>query len=352
MSSSSSSAPAPNVYSLIKGRFGNQLFQFWGAAWVATCLGRRTLAVKFARFCYLDPREFPNMRQFVQLEELPPHPLPPPTQQQGGRGRRRGRPGGPKGPIIDHHHVYKYGMSHGVTKYDPDAIVAEERNASGTADVHMAAYNETYRYVKAHEAWIKALYARRSMHLGPLPVVAIHLRLGDLTDQYQASADAYAAFAARVLVEDPVARAQPEVLIVSEDPGHPRVAHLVSALRRAISRSRPATAATAATAVGNVGGTRRQVVRVHGHLAEDDDNARVQADFDVFYRANVVLMANSTFTWWPAFLNPFAPRVYAAISETQPFSGARNQDLFVNGPQSWRIFDMDKAAMVSRVPAG
>ena len=48
----SSPPPAPKVYSLIKGRFGNQLFQFWGAAWVATCLGGRTLAVKFARFCY------------------------------------------------------------------------------------------------------------------------------------------------------------------------------------------------------------------------------------------------------------------------------------------------------------
>ena len=334
------------IYSTIKGRFGNQLFQFWGAAWVAACLGR-PLFVKFTRDCYLDTPEFPNMRSFVQLDELPSPPQVQLQQQQrggkAGRGKWRGqgRGQGMRVAAGGHRHVYKYGMAHGPSSYDPDLIVAEERGSpdSATADVHMAAYNETYRFVRKHEAWIRSMFVRRCMHLGALPVLAVHLRLGDLADKYEPSLDAYAAFAAKVARDDPVASRQPVVLVVSEDPAHPRTAHLVQTIRRAISSSSRKSAITSAKASANAkaSATRRTVV-VHGHAPGVDE---VQADFDVFYRASAIVMNNSTFTWWPAFLNPFDPAVFVGLSESQPFSGARNREMFVDGPAGWHVQDLD-----------
>ena len=59
------------LHNRIKGRFGNQLFQFWIGKWIATNTNM-TLTTYFTQGFYLDPAYFPNIGPYIKLTSYKP----------------------------------------------------------------------------------------------------------------------------------------------------------------------------------------------------------------------------------------------------------------------------------------
>lgn len=285
---------SPLVHNRIKGRFGNQLFQFWLGKWVSQNTGMPLETYNFNEW-YLDKYYFPNLGSFKMAKK---YRLIPDKQTDNDK----------KTYMIYNHHM-EIPMT-----LDPDQIINECKAAAPGRSILMSAYNETYKYIRKHESWIKSLYARSTaVHSAPLPIIAIHMRLGDLATHYQPSHDDYKAFCTQICKKHP----NLDIVICSEQPCHRMTRDLVRHLKNS-----DATIA-------------------HRLSVRPCTENTVQEDFDVFCRAQVLALANSTFTWWAAFLNPFQPKVYVALSKTQPHQVFRNPNMFVKGPRNWHIWDMD-----------
>ena len=172
-------------------------------------------------------------------------------------------------------------------------------------------YNECFTFLEPYSAYIRHLYERRCKPLGQLDVTVVHLRAGDLDEHYEASAPNFINFVRDVCLQR---LRDTEVVIVAEDYKHKHVHALESAL----------------LATGELD------VRI-----KKTGKTTVQDDFDMLYRAKNIIMANSTFSWWGAWLNPFKPNVFVGLSTTQPHHHFRTPWMFLNGPTEWHLYDMD-----------
>ena len=325
--------PAPHVHMRVKGRLGNQLFQFWMGAWLAERTG---LPLTVSRTCdwFLQPRHFPNLRRVVGTMYRTLVPIP--------RGRYHLR-GGPTSGAGAGAGTRIYSCADGAMgetiMLDVRRILAASRAAGHAETILLNVYNECFTFIEPHAAYVRRLYERPSRALGRLDATVVHVRLGDLTDQYAASAPSFSRFVCDLCSREPGVSGT-EVVIVAEDPYHRRV----RALERALLRTR----AVPGVRVARRRCRRGRPGRAGGGGAGDGGVEAVHSDFDLLYRARNVVMANSTFSWWAAWLNPFAPSVYVGLSAEQPFAAHRTPWMFVNGPPDWNLYDLDARAWVRR----
>lgn len=187
---------------------------------------------------------------------------------------------------------------------DVQNIYKASKAAKHSETIMLNAYNECFPFLTRYAPFIRSLYDRpHARSLGQLDVTVVYLRLGDLETEYESTFPAYMAFAKHVCETD---LAGTKIVIVAENSKHQTVLDLKAAL-----------------------GPNASIKRT--------GRTTVQADFDMLYRAKNIIMANSTFSWWGAWLNPFKPNVYVGLNKTQPFAGHRTPWMFVNGPQQWNL---------------
>ena len=266
------------------------------------------LSVFFTQGFFLDPKYFPNLGSYVRLRERLRSTISDPLP-------------------CDKFLVYNWEMpeyhDNNTTALDPDVVISDVRadDKALRRDVLVSSYNESYEYIKRHEAWIKTLYARSSARLGRLDWLVVHIRLGDLSANYSSSEDDYIRLVCNVAGHTGLG-----VMIVSEDSTSPHSLKMESCLLRS--------------------GVNTRV------LLKDTSEDTVQEDFDMMYRARAIVMGNSTFSWWAAFLNPFEPDVFVALSETRSPHHEVRKTLFENGPPNWHLYDMDDDTWLSKRPEG
>jgi hypothetical protein len=281
------------VHVRLKGRMGNQLFQFWRAALIAKRIGASRVAAAFTCGQFLHGDRFPN----VSFDRLEPAEIQLP----------RPRPGAPNPRCCSFNHEWV--QDRGTQVIDPDRVVRAVLTCPQRCNVvQVSSYSETYTAIKRHERFVRELYARTLPDGSPVPhrnVLAVHVRDGDLEEGYARTAEEYAAFAVRI-----ASRESLPVVIVGESRIGRSSRSLVRALRSAGVR-----------------------------YTHSDGSADV--DFDVLYSARAIVMANSCFSWWPAFLNPHRPRVYAALSPARQPHGGRSKPIFFNGPAHWALYNLD-----------
>ncbi len=289
------------IHNRIKGRFGNQLFQFWVGKWIAMNTGMK-LSIYFTQGFYLDPKYFPNLGDYIRVKNYIP------IRRPSTKGIE-----GPVGEIVNGIRIYNCAFldDYKETAVDPDKVISDiKSDGLDGGDVLLSCYNEYYEYIKRHQHWIQTLYSRSSCRLGELKVLAVHVRLGDLEKEFVAQKNDYIEFACKIANQLKL-----PVVLVTESSVNPISIEFETIMKKKCK---------------NVDITLK-------HTSEDT----VQDDFDVLYRACAIVMGNSTFSWWGAFLNPFTPDVYVGVSKSrQPHYDGR-KSLFETGPESWHLWDMD-----------
>jgi len=296
------------LHNRIKGRFGNQLFQYWIGKWIAMNTGMKQ-SIFFTQGFYLDSKYFPNidLEECARVYEYVPVPRPTERQIEG-----------PVGEIRDSVRVYNCAFFEDYTdpNVDPDAIIEEIKSDVPRKDVLLSTYNEVYKYIKRHEHWIRTLYARSSARLGPLDIIAIHVRLGDLKSDFVNYKDDYILFT-RMIVGSQAMKGK-RIVIVTEDSKDPISLEIEKALTDELGS--PETI----------------------ELKETSGDT-VQEDFDILYRARTVVMTYSTFSWWAAYLNPFKTDCYVGISRSRQRNYETRKTLFEKGgPKGWHVWDLDE----------
>jgi hypothetical protein len=249
---------------------GNNLFQYWVAQYIADQL---EWPIKLQCDCpendYLSTDVFPNIRA---------------TREPVDNNRCK----------FDQEH-------HGEYFIDIDALIAEHRRTQ--EPVHISKYLECFDIFENREDYIKQLYARR-VALPKHDRVAIHLRLGDLSSYYVPLMNEYIDYVVGV-----VNRHKKDVLIVSEDPGHPCTQNLYRAIH---SRCPSALSVTC------------------------KPSSPPMSDFDDLASSTVLVMGNSTFSWWAAYLNEHVEEVNVFLHPDQPFFNIR-RSLFTPKLPKWKF---------------
>lgn len=271
------------VYSWIKCRLGNQMFQYWAVKWIAEQLNR-PLLLAFHEPIQLDKKLYPNLSEFQVIKQI----------HNSGHNPEKG--------------VYYGRNDYENNSVDIDAIITSNKNKVEPISIDF--HFEDYSNIRLREKWIKNLYKRSD----DFPLICndslvIHLRLGDIAHENIRIFNEYLQFAVKIAISEKL-----PVIIVSEENNHYCTIKLKEALE-----------------VNNL------IVSVANNTTEE-----YQKDFDIVSSAKVIVATNSTFTWWATFLNPFEPKVYIALSEKQP-ANFRNEFLYVrDSPDGWNIWDMDK----------
>lgn len=339
--------PPSTVHVRLKGRLGNQLFQYWVGKYVADRLNYG-LTVFYTCPRYLCTRFFPHLGHYERYAL--------PVAQT------------PNAAVFD---VAKH-VEHGTSAIDPDEVIRYEKkrqrqhekwattwNSSddvGTTEpsaemmgIVLNGYNETFAHIRKHADFVRALYARPAWVTGkrPRPAAAVHLRLGDLAHLYEETSCAYRTFVVETLSSAPLRKRLEEgdlmtegVIIVSEDNGHPHAHLMKDAIRRRLPNARVRFDPSGERPwYGKEENSDTWVGSVYARTTEVE---KAMQSFTVLNTCSVIVMANSTFSWWGAFLNPHRPKVYVGVSNKQPISEIRNAALFGrNGPPGWQTVSLD-----------
>jgi len=313
------------LHNRIKGRFGNQLFQYWLGHWIAMNTNMR-LTLYFTQGFYLDPHYFPNLSPdfYTRLDKYIPIPRPKARNNphQVGEILTLNTPHPTPTRVYNCAFPGDY-----VNPYiDPDTVISEIRSSPIPKPVLLSTYNEYYPPIKKHQHWIRTLYARTTANLGPTNTIVIHVRLGDLKDTFLKYKDDYISFVISTLTLTQSQSPPPsqEVILLSEDSKDPLSLEILNTLQQHLPTLNVTLKPT----------------------SEDT----VQEDFDTLYRAQTIIMTNSTFSWWAAFLNPFNPRVYVGVSKTRSHDYENRKTLFERGPKKWHIFNLDTSTWIRNNP--
>jgi hypothetical protein len=275
------------VYAYIHGRFGNQFFQYWAAKFIADSLNRK-LILYIAESFLINRSIYPFIGDFEKIDN--PIDLKNNTYNQA------------KG-----YYICPTPYS-GNTQYI-NKIINYHKNKN--VPLHFVNfYNEDYSNIRLHTKWINNIYKRSDdFKLICNNSLVVHLRLGDVAYQNININDKYIAFTLEIAKKYKL-----PVIIVSEEINHICTIDMKKQLDN----------------------NKIQCVIANNSIEE------YQKDFDIISSAKVIIATNSTFTWWAAFMNPFKPDIFIALSEKQPCS-FRNNFLFKReSPSGWNLWDMDK----------
>jgi len=274
------------VFVNIKARMGNQFFQFWAAKWVATQLNRE-LRVYFNEPIQINRDVYTNLGDYKLTEGIR---VPYRNEALG-------------------YYTFSNSDVYEASSFNLNEII--EYHKTKTVPVLLDFYVEDYSIIRGNDVWVRNLYKRSPEY--PLVCndsIVIHLRLGDCANENSNVHNEYIYFSKMI-----VAKYKLPVIIVSEEVDHYCTKSLYDAL----------------------------ITNVHNNLITIANNTieEYEKDFDVMSCAKVVVATNSTMSWWAAFLNPFNPDVYVALSDKQPQT-QRNTTLFKRDcPDTWNIWDMD-----------
>ena len=257
---------------------GNQFFQYWAGRWVAEQLGAM-LKIHLNEPLQLDPALFPNI--VIEVEQAPGRFINNPANGQ--------------------YNAYHLGQDNRfIQMVDLDAIVKAEMGLS--RPVFLDFHFENYTQMRPREAFIRNLFQRSPNHpLKPSRSMVVHLRIGDLESNAHAFQADYIAFARGILART----SEVDEVVVLCEHQHP----LLDEMSATLSSLHPKV------------------------VIESKD---YQSDWDRIASASVIVMTNSTFSWWPAFLNPFEPKVHVFVSDKQGLS-FRGETLFADSPDSWSL---------------
>jgi hypothetical protein len=167
------------VYVNLKGRRGNQMFQYWVARYIADVLGWPLHVFVSEGRLYIEPDYYPNMRC----------------------------------PELTHRFAYdRMDCANGDEHtFDVERVIAQHKHDK--TPVIIDKYLENSQLVRGKEAYVKKLYERY-----PSPSkkerVVVHMRLGDLVAYYIHDHSRYIDFAKMVVQMHP----NMPVLIVAEEP--------------------------------------------------------------------------------------------------------------------------------------
>lgn len=167
--------------------------------------------------------------------------------------------------------------------------------------VHIAKYLENIRLVSEYEEYIRNLYTRP---VAKKDRIVIHMRFGDLAHKNVALNPEYIAYATNI-----VQRHKKEVLIISEEPNH------ACAIQMHIA------------------------IQALGVPVLLKPRAPIQQDIDDIASSTVIIMTNSTFSWWPAYLSEHAEEVNVFLHDKQFCSDCRGNYLFLPNhlPKHWNL---------------
>jgi hypothetical protein len=287
----SDSMQTPHVHLRLKGRMGNQLFQYWVGKYVSMMTGLPLKVFSINESFVLNSSYFPNLINTRLLKH-------------GVNIPKRYLLNDPN----SHTHEDKLVFNNEFHEYDNDFsaenIISEYSKSNKKKNILISCWHERYDFISQHETWIRNLYARKVSC--PLDIFAIHMRIGDLREDYKSSLKKYIQLAVSLAIQYQI-----EVVVVTEEPMHIDCQLMLSSLKAA-----------------NV------ICRTTRH--SNDSFVSAKKDFDVLCRARHILMTNSTFSWWAAFLNPYKPDVHVALHSSQPHAQLRNNLMFTKGPAYWK----------------
>ena len=274
------------VFVNIKARMGNQLFQFWAAKWVATQLNRE-LRVYFNEPIQINKDIYTNLGDY----KLSPGIRVPYRNEELG------------------YYTFSNSDVYEASSFNLNSII--EYHKTRTVPVLLDFYVEDYSIIRGNDDWVRNLYKRSPEYLLMCnDSIVIHLRLGDCANENSNVHNEYIHFSKMI-----VAKYKLPVIIVSEEVDHYCTRSLYDAL---------------------VTNENNNLITIANNTIEE-----YEKDFDIISCAKVVVATNSTMSWWAAFLNPFNPDVYVALSDKQPQT-QRNTTLFKRDcPDTWNIWNMD-----------
>jgi hypothetical protein len=266
-----------DVYILIKGRLGNQYFQYWFGKYISEKLNRNLIMHFNEPIIYIDRNIYKNIPDFNII---------------------------PRIEVWNNDHENGFYSYTSTSSVDIDQIIATHQNK--TLPIFINLYVEDYSNIRKHEEYVKMLF-ERSIPLICNESIVIHLRLGDVADNNANVNDDYCNFALSICKKYNWL----PVIIVSEEVNHSCTNQLKDRILDA----------------GN-----KEISIV---------NNGYQSDFESVQSAKVIICSNSTFTWWASFLNPFKPDIYVALSDRQAASFRNRDLYYKDSPDSWNIWNLD-----------
>lgn len=277
----------PKVVCMMKCRLGNQLHQLWIAQLV------RELLVRPLHVVMMSTTEGFDLLASGLLERRFNHT----SERRSDNGVRP--PPNDVNPFLE---------------------VVKNAELARTHDVTIDVHAEDMSLIAEHEAYIRDLYRFR-VPPEKQDRVLIHLRLGDVAS-YVSGNSGYVTYCLQTLRAIIIAAAKspkpnkeklPTVVIASEQPAHAYTSLLQAAIAQALG--------------------------VDAVVLSDADPC---SDFLRIAASSHIIMTNSTFSFWAAFLaDPRSTRVFVGVSETQPCA-FRNRTLFAKGcPANFQVTNID-----------
>lgn len=196
---------------------------------------------------------------------------------------------------------------------DPFAQLFAYGSAVATSDVIVDVHAECWSLTCHHEDYIRNLYKINNPLLKKDRIM-IHLRLGDVATEMTVNTN-YINYCLQTV--QAILRQQKRhipLTLLAEDPTHEYALLLKHAL-----------------------------VQEFGTQVDIINNLDPYQDFKEVMASSFIIMANSTFSFWAAYLaDPLTTQVYAGISSTQPCAHHRNYPLFERGcPANFHIAYID-----------
>lgn len=175
----------------------------------------------------------------------------------------------------------------------------------------------SYELIKSYEFYIKKLY-KLNKPLYTMDRIVIHIRLGDLLSE-NIKVQNFPEYCIKTIQQIHKSIGMIQVLLLSENPEHPYTKNIMEKICK------------------------------NGIDINLLPKESIEADFDKIYESSHVILTNSTWTWWAAFLNP-CKQVYVAISSKQG-GKIKNNPLFIkSSPENFEIFDLDNFKPIHSVP--
>ena len=264
----------------IKERYGNQLFQYWIAKYLADKL-KRPLVVTSQFPFLLSKNIFPNMGDIAMTINYQ-----------------------------DPDNIIR------CTMYDFDYIDHILKNAKDFEHRHIVidSFSNSYELVKKYEFYIRNLYKpRKTMYT--MDRILIHIRLGDIVSD-NIKVPNFPEYCIKIIQQIHKSIGMLQVVLLSENSEHPYTKSVMDKICQS---------------------------GIDINLISKES---IEADFDKILESSHVILTNSAWTWWAAFLNP-NKHVYIALSCKQG-GRKRNTPLFIkDSPENFEIFDLDNFKMIS-----